>query len=551
MSHDEPTNQGIRVVDAGQFSVDGPGRPGHARSSDADPARFFTDDDGWNLYGLPRSESPKLTGFAKLRQLARDSDLVKACIGTQRHELMTVDWAVVARPGIKYEVTDLTQDIERFLATPDRLSGFSWAQWVGSILEEMLVTDAVSVRVIRDRAGRVHSFFQVDGSTIKPILSRFRTRPQPPAPAFQQVDSGVIVSEYTTDQLYYAPQDVTVTSPYGCSPVEKALVAIETAILAFSDHLAVYDESTLPQVYVQIPEGSTMDEAKCWIDLMNDVVANDRSKRFKFLPVPPGANVKELRPQVFDQTQMEWLARNVCNAFGVSPMALVNLMSRATAAVSETAQYDVGLAPRKSQIEHIVNDLIRMGWGDAVADTIEFVFVTDKSDISLERMQTLDLMIRSGVVRSSWVSEQVLGLDPDEEIQALPIGGVQSSQPAMPVAFAASPSPELSKAARDDLKRWRKIARKSRQRALGFVSDAIPVPEQDRVRTALKTEEPVDAIFKHEAGGVVHEHKAEGSREFRSARKDLEAAAADFLDEQRRELTDDIVRAFAEMRSEE
>lgn len=400
---------------------------------------------GANISFFPRGEDGRLTAFGMLEAVARSNDVVGACIAYIQNNLTALDWAILPvdpKDSDDPLIMATAKEISEFFNRPNRVGNRDWPQFLHGLIDEVCITDAISIQPVFDKLGRIHSFPQIDGGTIKLLVDEFGYCPRFPEPAFQQVLKGRVEGEFVQatagskrdDQLVYKPFWPGKVWDYGRSPVERVMQHILTGIRRWTYALETYNELTLPQVYVETPDGTGPDEAFQWHNLLNDVIAASTGKRFKFLPLPPGANVREVRQPVWTRDQDEWIARVVMFGFGVNPLPLVNLMSRATADVAETIQSDTGLQPLKKMVGALITHLIGIGWGPAVGRRLKFEFVTDKTDVSIQRAQTLDLYQKNGWMKPWEIRENVLGLVPDEEIRKLPAGPLPVAGQAVPTA---------------------------------------------------------------------------------------------------------------------
>lgn len=148
---------------------------------------------------------------------------------------------------------------KRFLKMPDRGNGLTMDRWLGQLLEEVFVLDALAIYPRYTRGGdELYSLEILDGSTIKPLLDDRGGRPLPPYPAYQQVLYGfprgdftasvsdvdgadVIDGGYRSDELIYSKRVDRVWSPYGLSAVEQAL---DDGSLYLKRHLWMMSEYT-------------------------------------------------------------------------------------------------------------------------------------------------------------------------------------------------------------------------------------------------------------------------------------------------------------------
>lgn len=158
----------------------------------------------------------------------------------------------------------------KFLSQPDRGNGLKFGAWLGQLLEEVFVLDALAVYPRRTYGGDLWSLEVLDGSTIKPLLDERGGRPLPPFPAYQQIlygfprgefvaevedaDGDDIPGAYKSDELLYYRRVARVWSPYGMSAVEQAL---EDGALYLSRHRwmrAEYTEGTSVDGLYETPE---------------------------------------------------------------------------------------------------------------------------------------------------------------------------------------------------------------------------------------------------------------------------------------------------------
>ena len=147
--------------------------------------------------------------FSTLRDVAETADIVRKCIEVVKAAVIGLEWdisisedaiarvmnesnlgstqaAKVVRDQYQNEVTAAKD----FWRSPDRINGMSFQEWMGMLLEEVLVIDALSIYPNMTLGGGLHSLEILDGATIKPLLDGRGGRPFPPQPAFQQIQIG-------------------------------------------------------------------------------------------------------------------------------------------------------------------------------------------------------------------------------------------------------------------------------------------------------------------------------------------------------------------------
>jgi hypothetical protein len=142
---------------------------------------------------------------------------------------------VRAMADARDEYGDEIARIRTFWQTPDRISGLGFKDWLNMALEDLLVLDALAIYPHPNFNGDLHSLEIIDASTIKPVLNEYGTRPVT-GPAYQQVlygfprgeflpvsDDPELDGTFSADELIYLKRNHRTWTPYGYSPVERAL----------------------------------------------------------------------------------------------------------------------------------------------------------------------------------------------------------------------------------------------------------------------------------------------------------------------------------------
>lgn len=266
--------------------------------------------------------------FAILRKAA-EVDLVRRCIEIRKADIVGLEWDITlsdnavrkamdetgernrakASIAVRAQFEDQIQALKTFWAKPDRLNNRTFSQWLNSVLEEVLVTDALSIYPHPTMGGPVvpgldsttHSLRVLDGSTIKPLFDHLGNLPQPPNPAYQQILYGFPRGEYsydpnargemTHDTLMYRPRNSRVTSPYGLPPVEQALPFIDLWLKRQEWLRAEYGVGANPNTWLK-PEGEaaswTPQQRKQMESALNDDLSGQTQERVMLHLLPPG-----------------------------------------------------------------------------------------------------------------------------------------------------------------------------------------------------------------------------------------------------------------------
>lgn len=318
---------------------------------------------GWNLpTGQPGAEGIKLATFSTLRTIADLYSVARACIQLRKNEVKGIGWDITPTPdaakamrGDKASMSDFGErrgKAMRFFHRPDP-DYFTWSSWIGDVMEQMLVFDALSI-YLQPKRGRgmgkgllgsdLDSLSLIDGETVRPLYDLNGATPRPPAPAYQQYLYGVPRSDMTTvitgrdiadsgiadsawkrfrgDQLLYLPVEKRRWTPYGFPPVERALLPIVAGLQKQGYALDFFREGTVPAVYISPGDTSmTPNQIRELQDALN-AIAGDPAWHHKIIVLPPGSKTEPQRPaqlaDQFDEVVMNW----VCMSFDVSPMEL-------------------------------------------------------------------------------------------------------------------------------------------------------------------------------------------------------------------------------------
>ena len=183
---------------------------------------------GYNTIYTPRSF--EAIGFEELRALADSHDITRLAIETRKDQIEKLDWRIRSRneknpaPGAAEWIDRLTE----FWRRPDGEHPF--ATWLRLALEDALVLDAPAFEIRRNRGGDIVGLDIVDGATIKLLLDGTGRRPQPPAPAYEQIIHGRPWRLLTREELLYMPRNPRPHKAYGFSPVEQIVTTVNIGL---------------------------------------------------------------------------------------------------------------------------------------------------------------------------------------------------------------------------------------------------------------------------------------------------------------------------------
>ncbi len=477
----------------------GPGQPPEAAWGD-EPPRLFEYASGVNLVTVPRAGYGVLP-FPVLRALGRSSKEIRLNIELIKRTVRGLEWEIVGRDdaqvdGYQRETKSLTAFFER----PDGVNDFD--AWVNMLLEDLLALDAVTIYPDMDESGRVMSLDLVDGATIRPLLDVRGRTPRPPAPAYLQILHGMATTHYAADRLIYAPLNTKVHSPYGESPIEWAIMAVNTAIRHDLQRMGYFTEGNIPGVLVSVDiEKTSPEQIKVFQEYYDALVKGDIARASKILFVPSMGNQSIFQPQMTDVDKIEvdkWLMQVMCWAFGNNPaefglVAASGLGGAGYVQGMENAQYRSMIGPitgyLKSLFDRILRDFFRRPDAEFRWKGLE------PPEDELRRAQIDQVYLSMGVYSPAYVQER-LGVPPEYRTStgtpAPAFGAPSTSWPGLPAL--------LERATRYELHRWRNNAvalfkGKTREQ---FASDILPLDFQNEIRAQLnecKTADDAAAVF--------------------------------------------------------
>lgn len=297
--------------------------------------------------------STRFVPFSVLRDAADRVDIIRRCIKTRKSQMLALDWDItLSKQAIKRVMLDnhldspgeaaqvarreFAPDIARLRAwweKPDRLNSMDWTTWLGVMLEELLVIDALSIFPRRTMGGEVVAFEIIDGSTIKPLLDYRGSTPQPPAPAFQQILYGFPRGEFTASdgeadawrasQLIYRPSERRSFTPYGLPDTESALSSADLWLKRMSWIREEFTDGTTPDMWLKPPADSKMqpDQVKAWETVMNTENQAATAERRKMRALPPGWGAEDMTnfAELYKPELDELVVKILCASFSVMP----------------------------------------------------------------------------------------------------------------------------------------------------------------------------------------------------------------------------------------
>lgn len=194
------------------------------------------------------TEAPGLAPFALLREVAR-AEGVKEQIAARRDQVALTGWDIVPAPEASQAMQGNFAARREFgrrrlkallffrHLDPDYLS---FAKWLAHLTEDLLVTDAAAVRLHKTQDGeRLASLDLLAGATVEPWPDAYGraagTRQylsEIPRRSFAEIHASpapgcTVAATYEPGEIQYLTMTVRRFTPFGYSPLERALVRDE------------------------------------------------------------------------------------------------------------------------------------------------------------------------------------------------------------------------------------------------------------------------------------------------------------------------------------
>ncbi len=380
-----------------------------------------------NIQLQPRAD--ETVNFDQLRNLADSHDITRICIEMIKNQIAKIPFKVRLKrqPGQSKKkaneksITDArVKLLNDFFAYPDKENSFS--SWVRSLVEDVLVVDALSIVPRFTRDGSIYCFDQVDGATIKRVISNEGKTPMPPDAAYQQFLHGMPavnisapqLADITMPQLIYRPRNKRIHKPYGYPPVEQIIMTINIALRREMHLLNYYTNGSINDLLIGVPETWGPERTRKFTDYWNNMLSGNSAKRrqTRFIPMPQGSNLTANAlfakdPKLKDEID-DWLSSIVAAAFSVPRQSLVKAMNRAQSEQANDEALAQGLEPLLLFLGEVITFLISFYFG---FDDIEGVFGEDKHEDPKTQAEIHDKYLRNGTLTIDNVLED-LGLDP-------------------------------------------------------------------------------------------------------------------------------------------
>lgn len=383
------------------------------KAQKADPLKWNVPS-GWNQYtGKNKKKNEVNVDFSVLRTFSVNYPVARACIDYIINRITELDWDITTveqNDAEKFEndIATATQFIQHpyGLGRRQRIKDLT-----KEALEDLLVLDALALYLEKTRSSELLSIIPIDASTIKLRVDQLGRTPQPPEIAYQQVIDGKVVTELTTEEMYYTVRKRRTNSPYGLSPLESLILQVEAALRGEKFNTDYFKEGNDPEGFYTLEADYTPDQLRELQNSFDSMMAGESPMRRRVKFMPPGSYSPTRRPEdmAFERFEM-WLMQQTCAVFGVPPQEIgfTHDINRSTSRSQQDTVLMRSVKPIASFIADVYTDIIQTELG---LNNLKFIWV-DLDPTDAEREAKIDKMYIEAGVYSVDEVRQRLGKDP-------------------------------------------------------------------------------------------------------------------------------------------
>ena len=385
----------------------------------------------WNVFVTEQ----RLVPWKVLRVAADQIDILRRCVEVLKAKLVSLDWDITlsesasemirqesggdhlrAMAKARDEFNDDIARVRKFWMQPDKLNGLSFKDWLMMALEDLIVLDALAIYPHPDNKGDLHSLEILDATTIKPLLDDRGMRPQPPYPAYQQVlygfprgeflatsDDASMDGKFSADELIYLLRNRRTWTPYGYSPVERALPLADIYIKRQQWLRAEFTDGVMPDLFF-VPRdnfNATPELIRAYENIINDDLAGQTEQRRRARIIPPGLDPADMtgHAEKFNPAFDEYFIKGITGHFGVLPTEIGyadgGTLGGAGQQMGEAeSARNLGLDPWVEWLSAQLSDICYKFLG--MPRELEFVFGKSNTNDTTQEAQRREIELRTG-----------------------------------------------------------------------------------------------------------------------------------------------------------
>ena len=399
-----------------------------------------------NMNAQPRTEQGQGPQFGLLRAFGA-TGVLRLCINRRKRQIVKIPllWKVDKLPGEHSREHDKrsaadprVQYLTQFFKKPDQENDFM--AWLSMLLEEVLVTDALSIWPVKDDERRTRSLRVLDGDYIKPLWDAQGWRPNAPNPGYQQFRKGMPALNMTSGEclecqtkgfhtiylngrnqtgicmpLIYSMQNPRAKELYGLSPVQSCLDYAVMSVNRIVSQTEYFVSGNTPEMIIQTPENWTVDQVERFQNVFDQAAGNlAKRRRVKFVP-HSGSQPFETKGAMLKDDFDEWLARIFCDALSISPTPYIRQLNRSSSQTNQESAREEGTMGDLEWLEALLTRLCNEGMK---IPGISAHFDLDSDPDPMTQAKIIDMGLRNGSKQINEVRED----SGDDPIPNLPLG---------------------------------------------------------------------------------------------------------------------------------
>ena len=133
------------------------------------------------------------------------------------------------------------------------------------------------------------------GRRFKVLVDDTGRRPQPPAPAYEQVIHGRPWRLLTDAELIYLPRNRRPHKAYGFGPVEQIVLTVNIGLRRQVMQLQHFTEGNVPSGLMNAPDGWSAEQIHQYQEWFDSILAGNTGSRTRLLWGPSGVKYQALK----------------------------------------------------------------------------------------------------------------------------------------------------------------------------------------------------------------------------------------------------------------
>lgn len=398
---------------------------------------------GYNLNYIPG----RIAQFGILRGMRSSWGILATIIETRKDQLLRIPFTFQRKDKPRASSAGV-EAMKRFFKMPD--GKLRYAQWARKLMDDLLVIDAPTLYLAKDRLGRPLSAEVIDGGTIFPLIDDAGRRPDTIVatdvsgeglttlhrqPAFQQIIKGLPMIDLDESEIMYMPMRPRPEMPiFGFPPTEQIYIEAASIIRKTFYQFNFWAEGTIPDMVVMVPDTWGPRQIAMYQAHFDALLSGNLNLKSKVRFLPGGSKPFEVKNASGQDIYGAWdetMIRLACYAYSVSPTPFVKMTNRATAQNAQQTAEEEGLFPFMGFWKDVIIDPVIEAHG---IDDVECVFLPTPEPDAEKQAKIHDLAVKNGT-RTRNEARAEIGLEP---LPGGDVATIEIGNAVIPVDLAAA-----------------------------------------------------------------------------------------------------------------